>query len=129
MRIKLLPRIALLSLLLLFPLDIGAACFTVEATAGRVVDGDTFLTEVEIWPGLKADERIRVLGVDTPEMKGTTKPAAVEAQKFTQAWLAKGPFTIKTCGRDSFGRLLGTVIRGDENLASALIGAGMGVKR
>lgn len=73
-------------------------------------------------------ERVRVFGVNTPEMKGATKEAAQAAAMFTQDWLKRGEFSVRTCGRDSFGRVLGIVTRaGDGTLADALIQAGHGV--
>src|SRR5213594_778399 len=85
-----------------------------------------------IWFHLTATERIRVLGVDTPELKGgteETRAAALKAKEFTAAWLAQGPVTLATCQLDSFGRVLATVTRGDQNLATLLIQAGLGVPR
>ena len=104
-------------------------CSIVTAEPGRVIDGDTFEAKMTLWPNLYVVERVRVLGVDTPEMKAPTLEAARQAQQFTQAWLAKGPITVEVCKRDNFGRVLGTVTRGQENLATELIKAGFGVSR
>ena len=89
----------------------------------RVIDGDTF---VLFSIGVPAEERVRLLGVDTPE-KGQVGYGAAAA--FTAAWLKAGPSELTTCKRDSFGRLLGTVERDGERLAEALIGAGLGSPR
>lgn len=84
-----------------------------------MIDGDTFVIEnVGIWPGIKVDERVRVLGVDTPEK---TEAGFEEATAFTDAWLHKGPFEVIACKRDVFGRILGTVIRSGESLSVDLI--------
>lgn len=108
-------------------------CWTVSASSLRVIDGDTFVASIDIWPGLTGTAHVRVLGVDTPELKGETKAKAEEARAFTQKWLDKGDVTLAIgCGKpaqDSFGRYLGTVTRGDKNLADELIAAGFGVKR
>lgn len=103
------------------------ACLTVLLTPGhvmRTIDGDTFVTYNSV--GIPAEERIRLLGVDTPEIRDTLGPAA---KAFTAAWLAQGPFTLATCRRDSFGRLLAVVIRGTDTLAVDLIHARLGVAR
>lgn len=102
------------------------ACLTVQLPVGavqRVVDGDTF---VLYHVGVPAEERVRVLGVDAWEARdslGRGAPATV----FTTAWLAKGPFTLATCRRDSFGRLLAVITRGTDTLAADLIRAGHGI--
>lgn len=105
---------------------LAALCLTVNFQPGAVmdvVDGDTFdLYHV----GVPAKERIRVLGVDTPE-RG--KPNAAEATAFTTAWLQRGPFDMVTCKRDSFGRMLGAISRNGERLDAALIAAGLGIVR
>lgn len=104
-------------------------CWTVTAEPGRVVDGDTFDAKLAIWLNQSAFERVRVLGVDTPEMHGATLAAAQNAKQFTEAWLRRGDVTLLVCKRDNFGRLLGVVTRGDEYLATELIKAGLGVPR
>lgn len=104
-------------------------CWTVWATPGRVVDGDTFEARVRIWPGLEAYETVRVLDVDTPEMKGPAREAGLAAKRFAEEWLRRGDVEIRACKRDSFGRLLGTVTRHGENLAQELLRAGHGVSR
>jgi micrococcal nuclease len=86
----------------------------------RVVDGDTVVLASF---GVVAEERIRVLDVDTPE-RGES--LYVEAGRFTAAWLAQGVFSIETCRKDSFGRYLAVVHRGSDTLAVALIRAGLG---
>lgn len=87
----------------------------------RVIDGDTF---VLYHVGVPPEERVRLLGVDTPERN---QPGFAEATAFTSAWLAKGPASLTACKRDSFGRLLVTVQRGDESLGQALLAAGLAV--
>jgi Micrococcal nuclease (thermonuclease) homologs len=84
----------------------------------RVIDGDTFIL---YHVGVPAEERVRVLDIDTPE-KGDQH--AVEATQFTRDWLAQGPFVLTTCKRDSFGRLLAEVMRGSDSLADSLKAAG-----
>lgn len=99
-------------------------CWIVNATPIKTIDADTFDAELEIWLGLVAVERIRLLGVDAPEMRGTTAAAGKAAKQFTAEWLARGPVEIKTCRRDAFGRLLGNVNRGGDDLATALLATG-----
>lgn len=96
---------------------------------GRVIDGDTFEAQVAIAPHHIWYPRVRVLGVDTPELDGATKPAALAAKAFTEAWLSRGPVVLVACKEDHFGRLLATVQRDGDNLATLLINAGHGVPR
>jgi len=102
----------------------AALCFTVTATPVRTIDGDTFDAVVSYWLNTQSTERIRVLNIDTPEMKKATMVRALQAKAFTAQWLDKGPFQIDVCRRDVFGRLLAVVFRGDEVLADELRKAG-----
>ena len=102
-------------------------CLTITVPSGAVLnnyDGDTFELFTFTSP---SSVRVRVLGVDTPEVK-SRQPGSAEAKEFTRQWLAKGPFQLSTCGRRTFERIVGLVSRGDETLAQALIAAGHGVK-
>lgn len=62
-----------------------------------------------------------MLGVDTPELKGPDREKALAATAFTEAWLAKGNFTIETCGRYHLGRLLAKVSRDGVTLGVELL--------
>lgn len=96
----------------------------------RVVDGDTFIASFFIFHNLKVVETIRVLGIDTPEMKGATKDAAIQSKNFTESWLKNdAPINITICKRDSFGRSLATVSKSGEDLADALANSGFGRRR
>lgn len=95
----------------------------------RYVDGDTVDALVRVWMGFQdrpiiIPERIRVLGVDAAELRDPKGPAAKE---MTESWLQRGPVELRACKRDSFGRVLGTITRDDQNLATLLIEAGLGV--
>lgn len=104
-----------------------ALCLSLSLTPGyvrRVIDGDTFILYSI---GTTQDERVRVLGVDTPELG--TGAVADSATVFTRRWLAAGDFNIDVCKRDSFGRLLAVVSRNGHTLADTLIVLHLGVKR
>jgi len=82
-------------------------CFTVPVSVTRVVDGYTFDITAPSWLNVTVNERVRVLEVDTPELKELN---GIAAKDFTTKWLAeKKGVTATTCKRDSFGRILGVV--------------------
>lgn len=86
-----------------------------------IVDG-----AMSIEPQSRHVQRVRLLGVDTPE-RG--QPGWAEATAFTQAWLADaGAMVAVTSRSDSFGRYLADVRDGDGmSLSSALLAAGHAV--
>jgi micrococcal nuclease len=80
------------------------------ATVTEVVDGDTIDVRIR-----GRDERVRLVGIDTPETKRPNEPVECfgpEASAFTAALLPVGT-TVRierdTVGRDDYGRLLGYV--------------------
>jgi len=90
------------------------------ATVTRVIDGDT----VE----LESGERVRYLGLDTPEMRPTPECGAVEATEFNRQ-LVEGRSVELLPGpedRDQFGRLLRYVFSDGTFINAELIRAGMG---
>lgn len=92
------------------------------AQVERTIDGDTFIL---YHVGVPPEERVRVLRVNAFELRDSLGPVA---RAFTVAWLARGPFTIRACKRDSFGRLLAIVWRVPaDTLASDIIAAHLGV--
>lgn len=101
---------------------------TLTVPPGAVVnqpDGDTFhLFTV----GVPNTVRIRVHGVDTPEKptKTTPSPGWLPAKEFTKEWLARGPFTITTCGDRTIDRIVYHVERNGVSLADELILHGHG---
>jgi micrococcal nuclease len=83
----------------------------------EVVDGDTVVVRIG-----RADEDVRLIGVDTPETKHPTKPVECfgpEASAFTAALLPVGT-EVRLEGdveeRDVFGRLLAYVWRADDGV-------------
>jgi endonuclease YncB( thermonuclease family) len=78
-----------------------------------IIDGDTVKIQARVWPNILVEEHVRLLGIDTPEMKAAAPCERVMAQKAkdaTTAILAAGKhITVSSNSRDSFGRILGDV--------------------
>lgn len=88
--------------------------------AVRVVDGDTFvLTD--------SKERIRVRGVDTPELKAATPSERIRAQKAkeTLETLLGNGYSLTRHGHDRYGRTVADVVVKGGNVADILIVQGL----
>ena len=81
-------------------------------------------------------ERIRIKGIDAPEVKGETREAGNMATHFLEKWFTIYPgwrYVLDSHKSDSFGRWLGTIYAVDENgeiiesLADALLSSGNAV--
>ena len=91
----------------------------VEANAivEYVVDGDTIDAVID-----GTEERVRLIGIDTPETKRPDTPVECfgpEATAFTESLLPVGtPIRIErdTVNRDDYGRLLGYVYRATDGV-------------
>ena len=75
----------------------------------RAVDGDTIRV---------GGERIRLRGIDTPEMSELAGPAA---KRRLEELLRNGPIRIVPHGRDVYNRLLADVFVNEQNVAKILI--------
>jgi len=88
--------------------------WTYRARLIKVIDGDT--CDLVIDAGFRSyrHERIRLLGVNTPERKGATRAAGDAAKAFAERWFAAAengewPITVVTERSDAFGRYLGSI--------------------
>lgn len=86
---------------------VGATGLTANATVDYVVDGDTVDMIID-----GAEERVRLIGIDTPETKKANTPVECfgpEATAFTQSLLPEGTLVYlerDVEARDVYGRLL-----------------------
>ncbi len=102
-----------------------------NVSIASVYDGDTFKINLNCSLAVYCEKvPVRMLGVDTPEIKGQTereKELAQQAKDFTKKFLAKGPISLSNCSRDKYFRLLCDVTNGEgKNLAKELIKARLG---
>jgi endonuclease YncB( thermonuclease family) len=86
----------------------------------RVVDGDTLDATIDAGFHAYRTERLRLLGVDTPEVFGPkAEPAGAEATIYAKAWFADAgpgdwPLIVRTEKSDVFGRFLAVVWRASD---------------
>jgi endonuclease YncB( thermonuclease family) len=72
----------------------------------RVLDGDTFEARVRIWPGMDVTTRVRLRGIDAPEMRARCEDERVKAQAARDALariLNEGAVGIARIGQDKYG--------------------------
>lgn len=101
----------------------------------RVVDGDTVDAVIDVGFQHTATVRLRLLGVDTPELHASDpllRFAALRAKAFTQTWVdalpaTDWPVTVTTSKDDAFGRWLATVSGPVGELNAALLASGNAV--
>lgn len=104
-------RLALLLLLLIAPL-LSAA----EGRCIRVSDGDTITIDAG-----GGKEKVRLIGIDAPELQ---QEGGREARQYLAKRILNRRVKVEGETRDRYGRLLGTVYLGAENINLSLVREG-----
>jgi len=72
----------------------------------RVIDGDTFEARVHLWPGLAVTTKVRLRGIDAPEMHARCpqeRNKAAAARDALTSILADGELTVLRVLPDKYG--------------------------
>lgn len=107
----------------------GRADARVAVDVIRTIDGDTFEARVHIEPSLDLATRVRLRGIDAPELKAACAQElqmAEAASGTLRALLGEGGVTIFNIGPDKYaGRIVADVAtRRVGNVSSAMLAAG-----
>ena len=84
----------------------------------RVTDGDSFVLQ----DPTGREHRVRLVGVDAPEMR---QPLGMTAKNAAQALLRGKQLSVTVVGTDRYGRTLAHIQAGSRDLASALVAKGL----
>ena len=92
----------------------------------NVYDGDTFRVDIDEFPPIVGRNiAIRILGIDTPEIKGSChkeRELAIKARDFTRKYLnAANIVSLTNLRRDKYFRILANVHIDGKNLGDALL--------
>jgi endonuclease YncB( thermonuclease family) len=96
-----------------------------RAKVVRVLDGDTVDAVLDFSLGIEMHERLRFLGINTPELDSkdpAERAAAAKAKAYVEGQLPPAADFLACIGkRDDFGRVLATVLVGRKNLNQTLL--------
>jgi micrococcal nuclease len=124
-------RNVLLIALLALSIPVQAANYGNKVvTVNRVYDGDTLNVSIPDWPGIVGDKiLVRVIGIDTPEMKGQCdeekRLSRIAKQWVIDAIRAGKVIELRNIKRDKYFRILADVYVDDKSLAAELIESGL----
>lgn len=94
----------------------------------RTIDGDTFLARLRQRDGGDLVIRVRLRGIDAPEMKASCQQELDKAEAAARALrdlLGQGGVTITNLGPDKYGRVLADVsTKRTANVSAALLAGG-----
>ena len=105
-----------------------------RCTIVRWVDGDTVDVQVDLGFTITANQRVRLAGIDTPEMHSTNADERAKAglsrfyaQSIAPVGAAVMVATAKARADDKYGRWLAKITLADgRDVATTMIGAGFG---
>ena len=103
----------------------------VAAQVLSVIDGDTIIARARIWLGQRLETRVRLAGVNTPELRGKCpeeRLLARRARDLVRTMIADGDVLLRDIQYGKYaGRVVARVqVRDGGDLSRALLEAGLG---
>ena len=98
-----------------------------QAKVRRVVDGDTLDLDIDLGFHITLSERVRLMGIDTPETRTRNlveKADGLKAKEFVIGFVADGNVVIKVHGFGKFGRPLADLFVNGVSLNKKLVKLG-----
>ncbi len=85
----------------------------------RIIDGDTLEVRVPVWLGQELVTKVRLRGIDAPEIRGacgTEREQALRARDRLEALVAGKPVWLTEIGLDKYhGRVVARLMAGEES--------------
>ncbi len=98
-----------------------------KAMVTKVYDGDTITVDFHLGFGIIIkSQKIRLLGINTPEVRGKSKPEGIKSRDALRKRILNKVVVIRTFKdkKGKYGRWLGEVFIDDENINGWLIQEG-----
>ena len=83
-----------------------------KANVIKVIDGDTVDVRIDLGWGLTFNERLRLIGIDTPEVRGVERSEGLKYRIFVINWLSSWDYIwieSHEYDRGKYGRTLATI--------------------
>ena len=105
--------------------------YTYKARIINVYDGDTVTALIDLGLHIKVQAKIRLKGIDTPELRGVTREDGLTSKARTEELVLDKEVTIKTFKdkQEKYGRWLGEIFlpENDTSINQMLINEGFAV--
>ncbi len=94
-----------------------------------MLDGDTFEARVHVWPGIDITTKVRLRGIDAPELKARCpqeRDKAEAAREALRAMLAEGEVAVLRVSLDKYGGrvVADAATRGTPDVSAAMLATG-----
>ena len=95
-----------------FTISAQPSPYTYQAMIIDVYDGDTFTALIDLGFHVTIQEKIRLYGVDTPELRGSERTKGIEVRDYVRSLILDKPVLLQTIKdkKGKYGRYLGLVI-------------------
>jgi micrococcal nuclease len=93
----------------------------------RVVDGDTAEARVDLGFRVSVHVTLRLYGINTPEVKGTTKEAGLKSKARLKELIEGKEVHLESKALDKYGRTVAVIRLGDQNINEMLVKEGFAV--
>lgn len=101
--------------------------YNYSARLVRVIDGDTIEVNIDLGFSIHFTTKVRLLGLDTPEMIGANRARAIAAREVLKAMLENQEINLRTTKTDKYGRYLAEIWIDKTNVNQWLITNGFAV--
>lgn len=104
-------------------------CYQYHAIVASIYDGDTIRADIDLGFGTWVKSaKLRLAGIDTPEIRGSERPAGLAARQFVSDRIPVGSEIIISTDKDrtgKYGRYIATIFYdGGQNLNEQLVKSG-----
>jgi micrococcal nuclease len=100
-----------------------------KATIIKVYDGDTVTAEIDLGFNIKITEKLRLLRINTPEIRGEERPDGLISRDVLRDKILDKEVIIETQKdkKGKYGRYLAEIIFEDNNINDWLVAEGLAV--
>lgn len=99
--------------------------YNYKAEIISVYDGDTFTFKVDLGFSITITEKLRLYGVNTPEVRGKEKLEGKRVRDYVRELILGRTVMIKVYKKGKYGRYIAKVILDDYDLSEHLVSLGM----
>ena len=93
--------------------------------ASRVIDGDTAVLHLQVWPNITVTIFARLFGIDAPEIRGgdclEEKELGLQSKQYLTELLMGESLAVEVTGFDSFNRPLTRIIVNGDDVSDKMI--------
>jgi micrococcal nuclease len=116
----------LLTISLLFLLSSANICEEYRATVLSVYDGDTMTCNIEIGFDLYKLEKVRLSGIDAPEVRGEERPEGLKSRDALRELTLGKQLRLVNEGTGKYGRTIATLYLDTINISDWMVRNGIG---